>query len=47
MVHNQVSAPLLNEFYDHIFDLKKEYLGLSLREHQENRGIFKIQYFLD
>ena len=47
MVRDQVSVLLLDESCDHIFDVGGECLSLSLRKHQENRGIPKVQYFMD
>ncbi len=46
-MRDQVSALLLNESCDHIFDVEGEYLSLSLRKHQENRDILEVQHFSD
>ncbi len=47
MVRDQISALLLDESYDHIFDMEGECLSHSLRKYQENRSILEIQHFLN
>ena len=41
-MHNQIYVLLLDESYDHIFDIKEKCLSLFLKKYQENCDIIEV-----